>query len=147
LVTDLPDYTRLVVLNVNVALPGPFEVIAHQPFEVIARPTGGVHEFGSVVTTSAWASVCSHVVSDGAAFQLAKTLVSCDEDVLYRILWDGVAVSPEILVPAKTPFPDWYPWDWEDMVGDGSAAIVIQAKYPSGGFAGTCNAEIVGEES
>jgi len=128
----------MIAINVDIAPTG--------TIQVIARPMGGIHEFGSIATGSDWATVTSYTVTDGAQFQLAKTLISCDQDVLYRLKWAGVVVSPEILVPASTPFPDWYPWDWETMEGDGSDALVLEAKYPSGGYAGTCHGEIIGEE-
>lgn len=136
---DLPDYTQYVT-------PITVEVPEGRESEVIARPKGSVLEKGSVTTSASYQTVASHVVTDGATFQLAKILVSCDEDVMYQLRWDGTVISPEVYVSAGIPLTDWFPWDYYEMEGDGSKAFDIQVKYPSGGSAGTCHAEIVGEE-
>jgi len=113
---------------------------------IIARPMGGVHEKGAIMTGAGYATVCQRLVTNGKQFQLAKTMVSSKEDVYYKLLWNAADISPEIYVPAKTPLPDWYPWNYETMVGDGVKTIDLQARTPPGGTNATCNAEIVGEE-
>jgi len=139
LAPDLPDYHQYVS-------PVTIEIPAGEEPEIIPRPKGGVLEKGSVTTTDTYQTVASHVVSAGETFQLAKILVSCDQDVIYRLRWNGTVISPEIYVSAKIPWTDWFPWDYYAMLGDGVKVFDIQAKYPSGGSAGTCHAEIIGEE-
>jgi len=114
--------------------------------EIIPRPKGGILEKGSATTTDTYATVASVTVTIGKQFQLAKIIVSCPEDVMYQLVWDGSAISAEVYVSGKIPFTDWFPWDYYEMIGDGTKTFEIQVKYPSGGTAGTCHAEIVGEE-
>mgnify|MGYP000058807390 CR=1 FL=1 len=114
---------------------------------VIARPMGGIRVSDSITTTSSYQTVVEYKITPDAVFHLTKILVSCDQDVLFKIVWNDKDISPEIYVKAGVPFTDWYPWLWPDenrpLKG---GTIKIQAKYPSGGSAGTCYAEIVGEE-
>lgn len=137
--SDLPDYHQY-VSQVSVEIPEGEEAIT------IARPKGGVLEKGSITTTGSYQTVASRVVTNGKTLQLAKIIVSCDEDVIYKLRWDGTDISAEIYVSGGIPFTDWFPWDYYAMAGDGAKAFDIQAKFPSGGSAGTCHAEIVGEE-
>jgi len=117
--------------------------------EMIARPKGGVRETDSVTTTLAWQVVVTYTVPAGVVsdwkFELAKILVSCPNDVLYRLRWNGVVISPEVYVTGGIPFTDWFPWDYENMRGDGVKAFDIQAQFPVGGAAALCHGEIVGE--
>lgn len=138
MIPDLPDYHLYFVPAPDVTIPeaGP----------TIPRPKGGVLEKGSITTTGSYQTVASHVVTDGKKFQLAKIIVSCNKDVVYRLLWNGTAISAEIYVAGTIPFPDWFPWDYYTMIGNGTKTFAVQAKYPTDGEAGTCNVEIVGEE-
>jgi len=136
---DLPDYHMYVA-------PVEIEIPAGREPEIIPRPKGGILEKGSVTTTATYQTVATRTVTNGLQFQLAKIIVSCDQDVLYKLRWAGSDISAEVYVMAKVPFTDWFPWDYKEMIGDGSKAFDIQVKYPSGGSAGTCYAEIVGEE-
>jgi len=113
---------------------------------LIARPKGGVHVKGAILTGAAYATVCERIVPLNKQFQLSKTIVSSKEDVYYKLVWDVTDVSIEVYTPSKTPLPDWYPWNYETVVGDGVKTFKIQAKTPSGGTNATCQAEIVGEE-
>ena len=113
---------------------------------VIPRPKGGILAKGSVTTTGTYASVAEKTVTDGLTLQLAKIVVSCPEDVLFKLVWSDEIIGAEVYVSGKIPFVDWFPWDYHTMVGDGSKKLEIMAKYPSGGAAATCHAEIVGEE-
>jgi len=135
---DLPDYTKYIAFNVNIpdVNIGP----------VIPRPKGGILEKGSITTSGTYQTVASHVVTNLKTFQLAKILISCDEDIMYKLTWSGADVSTEVYVSSKIPFTDWFPWNYKTMLGDGIVTFTIEAKYPSGGGAGTCYAEIVGEE-
>jgi hypothetical protein len=136
---DLPDYNQYVTpVTVNIP-PG-------QESLTIPRPKGGVLAKGSVTTAAAYATIASRTVTSEKEFQLAKILISCDEDVMYKLRWNEDDISAEVYVSAGIPFTDWFPWDYYTMLGDGSKAFDIQVKYPSGGSAGTCYAEIVGEE-
>jgi len=136
--SDLPDYTKYITQNVVIP--------AAEQGPVIPRPKGGILAKGSVTTTAAYQTVASRTVTNLKTFQLAKILVSCDEDVMYQLRWAGVVISAEVYVSGGLPFTDWFPWDYKEMTGDGAKAFDIQVKYPSGGSAGTCHAEIVGEE-
>jgi len=138
MVGDLPDYTKYVT-------PAPIPPPAEQG-PLVPRPKGGVLEKGSLTTTDTYQTVASRTVTSGKQFQLAKILVSCDKDVMYKLRWSNADVSMEVYVPGTVPFPDWFPWDYVTMVGDGSKKFEVQVKYPAGGSAGTCHAEIVGEE-
>jgi hypothetical protein len=135
---DLPDYTRQIAINVDVEQPS--------LLEVIARPKGEIIEKGSVTTTTSYQTVASRVVTDGLTFQLAKIVVSCPKDVMYKLRWGGTDISCEVYVTGELPFTDWFPWDYHDMEGDGVKVFDIQAKFPTGGTAATCHCEIVGEE-
>jgi len=114
---------------------------------VIARPQGGIHVKGAILTGAAYATVCERLVALNKQFQLSKTIVSSKEDVYYKLVWGTDDKSIEVYVPAKTPLPDWYPWNYETIVGDGVKTFKVQAKTPSGGTNATCQAEIVGEEA
>ena len=113
--------------------------------EATARPKGGVRVKGSATTTAAYATVAEYTVLTDYKLELAKILVSCPNDVMYQLLWNGVVVSPEVYVAGKVPFTDWFPWEYVYMRGDGSKKFQLQVKYPTGGAAATCHAEIVGE--
>ena len=113
---------------------------------IIPRPKGGVLEKGDVTTTDTYKTVASHTVTKGKTFQLAKTLVSCEKDSVMKLRWDGQDIGAEVYLTGRIPFTDWYPWDYHEMVGDGSKAFDIQVKYPTGGTTGACYAEIIGEE-
>lgn len=135
---DLPDYTKYITQNITIP-----EV---EQGPVIPRPKGGIRGKGSVTTTSAYATIVTRTVTNAKTFQLAKILISCTEDVQYKLRWAGSDISAEVIVPADTPWTDWFPWDAYDIDGDGSKAFDIQVKFPTGGLAGTCNAEYMGEE-
>ena len=146
---DLEDLERTPLITdikgrllVYVAQPTPGTLQA----EVIARPKGGILEKNSVTTTDTYATVATRTVTDGKTFQLAKVLVSCPEDVMFKIRWDGDDIGAEVYVTGGIPFTDWFPWDYYEMAGDGAKAVDIQVKYPTDGAAATCHAELVGEE-
>jgi len=113
--------------------------------EMIARPKGGVLETDSVTTTAAYQTVVEYTVLEDWKFELAKILVSCPEDVMYRLRWGAVVISAEVYVTGGIPFTDWFPWNYYYMRGDGSRTFNIQVMFPAGGVAAVCHAEIVGE--
>jgi len=117
--------------------------------EMIARPMGfemdGFPKKGNVTTTDTYATVVEYQVPANYKYMLSKILVSCPEDVMYRIRWGGTVKSAEVYVTGGIPFTDWFPWGYIKMWGDGTDKIDIQVKYPSGGAAADCHAEIVGE--
>jgi len=114
--------------------------------EAVPRPKGSVLEADSVTTTDTYATVVSYTVpSSDWRFELAKILVSCPEDVMYRLRWNENVIGAEVYVTGGIPFTDWFPWAYKTMRGGDSKAFDIQAKYPAGGAAATCHAEIVGE--
>ena len=91
------------------------------------------------------ATVVEYIDPNLYKYMLTKILVSCPEDVMYRIRFGGTVKSAEVYVTGGIPFTDWFPWGWAKMWGDGEKTIDIQVKYPSGGAAATCHAELVGE--
>lgn len=122
--------------------------MVHQlsPAEVIPKPLGTTKAKGSATTTPDYATIAEIAVAKDKTFHLAKVVVSCSEDVMFKLLWDEEDISPEYYVMGKLPFTDWFPWSWHPCVGDGSKKFELQAKYPPGGTAGVVNAEICGEE-
>jgi len=116
------------------------------PERVIPKPTGEKSAKGSISTTDSYQTVCELTVTRDKTFHPCKLTVSCDQDVMVKIRFDGEDISIEYYVTAGLPFTDWYPWDWNPCVGDGTKKVDVQAKYPTGGSAGTCYAEICGEE-
>ena len=117
--------------------------------EVIPKPKGDKKAKGSATTTDTYATItgCEITVTKDKTFQLAKIVVSCPEDVMVKIRWDDNDIGPEYYVMAKLPFTDWFPWDWNPCLGDGTKKLDVQAKYPAGGAAATVQAEISGEEA
>ena len=133
---DLPDYTRSVTVSVEVA-----PVVAAQ---MIPRPKGGILEKGSITTTAAYTTVASRTVTSGKTFQLSKVVVSAEKAAWIKYRWADTDISAERLLDDKTILIEHFPWDYKEMVGDGTKAFEVQAKYYS--EAGTVNVEIVGEE-
>ncbi|MBA7675398.1 hypothetical protein ES703_83631 [subsurface metagenome] len=121
--------------------------------EMIARPMGYEMEeypkVGSVATSAdEWRTVVGTAYTPPAnyKFMLAKILVSCPSDVLYRLRWDGTVFSAdEVFVTGGIPFTDWYPWGYMKMLGDGERTFDIQVRAPTADDEDTCYAEIVGE--
>jgi len=122
--------------------------LVHQlsPSEVIPKPVGTTKAKGSATTTSDYATIAEIVVTKDKTFHLAKVVVSCPEDVVFKLVWDGEDISVEYCVMGKLPFTDWFPWGWHPCKGDGTKKFEVQAKYPSGGTAATAYCELSGEE-
>jgi len=122
--------------------------LVHQlsPSEVIPKPLVNAKAKGSATTNSDYATIAEIVVTKDKTFHLAKVVVSCPEDVMFKLVWGGEDISVEYYVMGKLPFTDWFPWGWHPCFGDGSKKFELQAKYPSGGTAETVHAEICGEE-
>ena len=114
--------------------------------EVLARPMGGVLDVDSVTTTAAYATVASYKPPNNYRLELSKILVSCPEDVMYQLWWGGEAFGAEVYVTGGIPFTDWFPWNYKYMEGDGTKEFELKVKYPTGGAAAVCHAEVVGEE-
>lgn len=114
--------------------------------KVVPRPTGTVKNKGSATTTSDYQTVAQITVTKDKTFHPAKLTISCSEDVMVKIRWDGSDISIEYYVMGKLPFTDWYPWNWNPCEGDGTKKIDVQVKYPTGGAAATVFAELSGEE-
>lgn len=132
----LPKWTQFITQNI--------EIPAAEQGPVIPRPKGGVLKKGYVTTTAAYQVVADHTPTDGKQFMLTKILASPEQDTWISLWWNGVRISPEILLTGKIPFTDWFPWDYEAMIGDGSKKFEVKAKYYT--TEGYCGAEIVGEE-
>jgi len=117
--------------------------------EVIARPKGGVLVSRSIDINTTWIefqTVVEHIVPNDFKFELAKILVSCPNDVMYRLLWGTTTISAAVYVTGGIPFTDWFPWDYYTMRGDGTSTFKIQVQDPTLAAAGLCHAEIVGED-
>jgi len=133
---DLPDYYQYVT-------PVTVEIPAGEEPEYIFRPKGGVLAKGSVTTTSSYQTVASHTPAAGLTFQLAKIVISAEKAAWVKYRWAGSDISAERLLDDKTILIEHFPWDYKEMIGDGSKAFDVQAKYDS--EAGKVNVEIVGE--
>lgn len=115
--------------------------------EVIARPKGDILETDSITFPPAgWRTVVSYEPLTDWKFELAKILVSCPDDVMYRLRWNEKVISAAVYVTGGIPFTDWFPWDYEHMRGDGTKEFEIQVMDPVGTSTETCHAEIVGEQ-
>lgn len=133
---DLPDYTKAIAVNV--------EVSPTLPMYIIPKPKGGVLEKGSVTTTSSYQTVATHTITNEKTFQLSKVVVSASKAAWIQYRWNGVVISAERNLDDKTILIEHFPYDYYEMIGDGSKLFDVQAKYDT--EAGTVNVEIVGEE-
>jgi len=112
---------------------------------IIPKPEGAIPTKGSLAATSGtYQNVVAYTVTNTKTFHLSKIVCSCDQDSWVKILWDGSDVSVEYLITAGFPFTDWFPWDWQNMQGDGVKQVVIQGKQKT--TSGVIYGEIVGEE-
>lgn len=114
--------------------------------EATPRPKGGVIAKDSDTTGAAYATIGSHTPAAAVSFELTKILVSCPEDIMYKLRWNGTDISAEVYVTGGIPFTDWFPMDYYAMPGDAAKIFDVQVKYPTGGAAATCHVEIVGED-
>ena len=118
--------------------------------EVIARPKGKVLERGNVTFTgaaAAWQLVADHTPDDGDRFELSKILVSCEDDAVYQLRWGGAVIGAQrVFVTGGIPFTDWFPWNYNEMEGDGTLTFELYVIDPSDASTATCYAEIVGED-
>lgn len=125
-------------------------VDAHVSGNVSARPKGSIletsPEAGVTTIVGTYQTVASHTPEDGYKLELAKILVSCPQDIMYRLRWDGEVISAPVYVTGGIPFTDWFPWDYYEMEGDDTKTFEIQVQAPAGGTPGVCHAEIVGED-
>lgn len=135
-IKDLPDYTDLIVVNVDVP--------PAQQMPMIPRPMGGIKEEANATSTDTYADIVTHTVTNAKTFQLSKIVVSVEKATWVKLQWNSADISCERLLDDKTTLLEHFPWDYHTMEGDGAKAISIQAKYES--EAGDVQAEIVGEE-
>lgn len=133
---DLPDYTKRISVSVEVEQPS--------QLEVIPRPKGGVNDDGSITTTSSYQTVAEITVTDGYTFQVSRVVISAEKAAYVQFYWDGSAISPELLLDDYCILPLHFPWDYHEMIGDGSKKFEVKAKQYS--TASTVTAEIIGEE-
>jgi len=134
--SDLPDYTKY--FSVSPVVP------PDDAGTTIISPKGGVLTKGAAETTAAYATFASHVVTTLKKFQLSKIVVSAETAAWVRFRWNGTVISAERLMDDITILIEHFPYDYYAMLGDGTKAFDIQAKYDTA--AGTMNVEIVGEE-
>jgi len=115
---------------------------------VSVKPAGGVVLRGSVTTGATFAVVgtCTRTPASGKVFQITKIALSCDQDAVAKITFGGSDISIEYKISAKIPTTDWFAAGEKQCVGDGTKALRIEGKYPTGGVAGDLHAELVGEE-
>jgi len=112
--------------------------------EIIVRPKGGILAKGSITSAAAYATVASRIVTSGKQFQLSKIVVSASKAAWVKYRWNAADISAERLLDDKTLLLEHFPWDYYEMLGDGTKAFDVRAKYDS--EAGTVNVEVVGEE-
>ena len=141
-ISVIPDVNVATMPDVNVATM-PDVNVATMP-DLIPRPTGGVKEKGSITTGVDYATVASRTVTDAMQFQLSKLSISVEKAAWVKWRWDAVDISGERLLDDKTILIEHFPYDYHDMLGDGSKAFDVQAKYET--EAGLVKVEIVGEE-
>ena len=134
--TGLPDYTRMIAVNV--------EIPPAEQMPTIPRPKGGVLEKGVDETEVGWVSIASHTVTDDKEFQLSKVVVSVEYATWIRYRWAEAVISCERLMDDKTILLEHFLWDYYTMEGDGALFFDVQAKYYE--ETGRVNVEIVGEE-
>ena len=119
--------------------------------KVIPRPIGTITVKGSTTTTDKYEAVgdCKHTVTKDKIFNLAKITVSCPKDVMAKVVFGEEDISIEYYIMAELPFTDWFPSEWnkDNLRGDGSKELRIEAKYPTGGEADIVFAELSGEEA
>ncbi|TKJ25411.1 MAG: hypothetical protein CEE41_04355 [Hadesarchaea archaeon B3_Hades] len=112
--------------------------------ELRPRPKGGILEKGAETTTDTYATIASVTVTADKDFQLSKVVVSAEYAAWIKYRWAGADISCERLMDDKTILLEHFPWDYEDMEGDGAKVFDVQAKYYE--EEGTVSVEIVGEE-
>lgn len=112
--------------------------------ELRPRPKGGILETGVETTGAGYARVAHVTVKDGKSFQLSKVVVSAELATWIEYRWDDAVISCERLMDEKTILLEHFPWDYEEMEGDGSKAFEVWARYYE--ELGQVNVEIVGEE-
>lgn len=112
--------------------------------ELRPRPKGGILVTGKKDTVVGWDTIASVTVTDDKDFQLSKVVVSVEYATWIKYRWAAADISCERLMDEKTILLEHFPWDYEDMEGDGSKAFDVQAKYYE--ETGIVNVEIVGEE-
>jgi len=132
-----PDFHRIMVVR--------YEVV---PVEEIGRvtplPIGNKTFDGSTDATSIdWSKITGYVVPDGRKFHLTKILFSCVFDTWFRIKWAGETKYGPILIPAKMPYPDWFPLSFLVCEGDGVKELSVEAKYYA--TSGYAYVQVVGE--
>jgi len=112
--------------------------------ELRPRPKGGILETGSETTTDTYATIASVTVTDDKDFQLSKVVVSVEYATWIKYRWAAADISCERLMDEKTILLEHFPWDYEEMEGDGAKAFDVQAKWYE--EEGIVNVESVGEE-
>jgi hypothetical protein len=111
--------------------------------EVIPKPLGKISRLGATNTDDSVAVEIT--VTKGKTFHLAKVVLSSDKDCKAYIRWNEERISVIYHLSANIPFTDWFPWDWNPCLGDGSKKIDVYT--PNVGTAGgTLYAELSGEE-
>lgn len=132
--SDLPDYTRTMVINVDVP----------ESTATPTRPMGGIISKGTATTTASYATIATRTVTTGKSFQVAKIVVSSTKAAFYKLRWNGTDISSERHMDDGTIAIEHFPWNYYTMAGDGAKAFDVQAKYDT--EAGTTTVEIDGEE-
>ena len=111
--------------------------------KVIPRPIGKISGLGDTDTDET--AAVEITVTKGKTFHLAKVTLSSDVTCQAYIRWNGERISAIYFLSANLPFTDWFPWDWNPCLGDGSKKIDVFT--PNVGTAGgTLYGELSGEE-
>jgi len=113
---------------------------------VVAKPSGKISVFNSVVTTGEFQTAVEYTPSAGKRFMLTKIVVSCWQEVEAQIFWADEPITPIYEISGGIPFTDWFPYDYKNIIGDGVSKVELKVRFPEGGVSAKCYCEIVGEE-
>ena len=128
------------------------DTLIEETKKVIPKPAGPIRAFDKKTTTSTFATIAELTPAAGKTFHLTKIVVSCLEDVEAQLFFKDKELTVIYKIMGKLPFTDWFPFDYRThpdlrpIIGDGTSKIELKARYPSGGTAAECYAEIIGEE-
>ena len=118
--------------------------------EVTPKPKGPIAISGSVTLTDEFQDVgdCKYVVTKDKKFQICSIAVSSEVQANVRIMFGNGQIGITYYIPGRVPFTHWFGGGYRlnEIKGDGSKEIRIQARHPAGGSAGDFQAELTGEE-
>ena len=118
--------------------------------EVTPKPKGPIAVRGSVTLTEEFQDVgdCKHVVAKDKKFQICSIAVSSEVQADVRIMFGNDQIGITYYVAGRVPFTHWFGGEYrlDELKGDGSKEIRIQARYTADPPTGDFQAELTGEE-